>query len=106
PRAPSLVLLRIPPRQVLRDRREVRLRLRDGDAILQTSDDRQVMSAALLAKVLEDRILGKGSPELRRRRAGRRLEERRHHADDRERPLTQVDGLAEDSRLRRETLAP
>src|SRR5262249_33734446 len=72
--APAFVFLRILLRKALGGGRELRLRSRDRDIVLQPADDRQVVAAAALAQILEDRVFGKRSPQLRGRDVGWRFE--------------------------------
>ena len=91
------------------DGRELEAGLFDRDARLQSSEDRVPRAAAIGSTHLRHRPtapVAKRKPEAR---AGREVEGRRHHADDRERTAAKrihVERLADDRRIAPETRLP
>ena len=97
--SPALILLRILARERRLHGRELGLRVGRCRPALQAPDDPQVVAPAPLAQVGEHRVVRQRQPELDPRRLGRRLESRRHDADDHDGLLVEKDRLADDRRI-------
>ena len=102
-----LVLVRELRRQAGGDHLGLGLRLLDGDAGLQPPDRAPAAIAARLhdrARALRPLVVERGrDPHLGRLRLDRKPESGRHHADDGEARVVEVDGASDHARRRRRT---